>query len=39
MSNPDTNQRQDRTRNPDTFLSGPVGPLGESDRRRFFGED
>ena len=31
--------REDRTRNPDTFLSGPVGPLGESDRRRFFGED
>ena len=30
---------EDRTRNPDTFLSGPGGPLGESDRRRFFGED
>ena len=31
--------RDDRTRNPDTFLSGPAGPLGETDRRRFFGED
>ena len=31
--------REDRTRNPDTFLSGPGGPLGESDRRRFFGKD
>ena len=31
--------REDRTRNPDTFLSGPGGPLGEHDRRRFFGED
>ena len=31
--------REDRTRNPDTFLSGPGEPLGESDRRRFFGED
>ena len=31
--------REDRTRNPDTFLSGPGGPLGESDRRRFFGEE
>ena len=31
--------REDRTRNPDTFLSGPAGPLGESDRRRFFGDD
>ena len=31
--------RKDRTRNPDTFLSGPGGPLGESDRRRYFGED
>ena len=31
--------REDRTRNPDTFLSGPDGPLGEPDRRRFFGED
>ena len=30
--------RQDRTRNPDTFLSGPGEPLTESDRRRFFGE-
>ena len=31
--------REDRTRNPDTFLSGPGEPLGEADRRRFFGED
>ena len=31
--------REDRTRNPDTFLSGPGAPLGEPDRRRFFGED
>ena len=31
--------RDDRTRNPDTFLSGPGEPLGETDRRRFFGED
>ena len=31
--------REDRTRNPDTFLSGPGDSLGESDRRRFFGED
>ena len=31
--------REDRTRNPDTFLSGPGEPLTESDRRRFFGED
>ena len=31
--------REDRTRNPDTFLSGPGAPLGEADRRRFFGED
>ena len=31
--------REDRTRNPDTFLSGPGEPLSESDRRRFFGED
>ena len=31
--------REDRTRNPDTFLSGPGEPLDESDRRRFFGED
>ena len=29
--------REDRTRNPDTFLSGPGDPLTESDRRRFFG--
>ena len=31
--------REDRTRNPDTFLSGPGDPLGETERRRFFGED
>ena len=31
--------REDRTRNPDTFLSGPGETLSESDRRRFFGED
>ena len=31
--------REDRTRNPDTFLSGPGEPLGERDRRRFFGDD
>ena len=31
--------REDRTRNPDTFLSGPGGPLSETDHRRFFGED
>ena len=31
--------RDDRTRNPDTFLSGPGEPLGETDRRRFFGEE
>ena len=31
--------REDRTRNPDTFLSGPGEPLGETERRRFFGED
>ena len=31
--------REDRTRNPDTFLSGPGAPLGESGRRRYFGED
>ena len=30
--------REDRTRNPDTFLSGPGGPLGEAERRRYFGE-
>ena len=29
--------REDRTRNPDTFLSGPDGALDESDRLRFFG--
>ena len=31
--------REDRTRNPDTFLSGPGSPLTEVDRRRYFGED
>ena len=31
--------RNDRTRNPDTFLSGPGEPLTESHRRRFFGQD
>ena len=31
--------RDDRTRNPDTFLSGPGGPLGETERRRYFGEE
>lgn len=31
--------REDRTRNPDTFLSGPGSPLTESDRRRYFGEE
>ena len=31
--------REDRTRNPDTFLSGPGEPLDDADRRRFFGED
>ena len=31
--------RDDRTRNPDTFLSGPGSHLGETDRRRYFGED
>ena len=31
--------REDRTRNPDTFLSGPGESLGETDRRRFFGEE
>jgi len=30
---------EDRTRNPDTFLSGPGEPLDEAARRRFFGED
>ena len=30
--------RDDRTRNPDTFLSGPAEPLTEPHRRRFFGE-
>ena len=31
--------RDDRTRNPDTFLSGPVQPLDETARRRYFGEE
>ena len=31
--------REDRTRNPDTFLSGPGETLSETDRRRFFGEE
>ena len=31
--------RDDRTRNPDTFLSGPGEKLDESDRRRYFGEE
>ncbi len=31
--------REDRTRNPDTFFSGPGDPLDENDRRRFFGQD
>ena len=31
--------REDRTRNPDTFLSGPVQPLDETARRRYFGEE
>ena len=31
--------REDRARNPDTFLSGPGGPLGEYERRRYFGEE
>ena len=31
--------REDRTRNPDTFLSGPVLPLDEAARRRYFGEE
>ena len=30
--------REDRTRNPDTFLSGPGEPLAEADRLRYFGE-
>ena len=34
-----TKWREDRTRNPDTFLSGPAAPLDETARRRFFGED
>ena len=31
--------REDRTRNLDTFLSGPVQPLDETARRRYFGEE
>ena len=31
--------RDDRTRNPDTFLSGPGSPLNEPEHRRYFGED
>ncbi len=31
--------RQDRTRVPDTFLSGPGPTLDEAARRRYFGED
>jgi 2-polyprenyl-6-methoxyphenol hydroxylase-like FAD-dependent oxidoreductase len=31
--------REDRTRNPDTFLSGPVQLLDETARRRYFGEE
>ena len=31
--------REDRTRNPDTFLSGPGAPLDDDARRRYFGED
>ena len=31
--------REDRTRNPDTFLSGPGAPLDDIAHRRFFGED
>ena len=31
--------RSDRSRNPDTFLSGPGAPLGEAERRRYFGEE
>lgn len=30
---------QDRTRHPDTFISGPGQPLDETARRRFFGEE
>ena len=30
--------REDRRRNPDTFLSGPGDTLGEAERRRYFGE-
>ena len=31
--------REDRSRNPDVLLSGPVRALDEGDRRRFFGEE
>ena len=31
--------REDRTRNPDTFLSGPGAPLDDEAKRRFFGDD
>ena len=31
--------RDDRSRNPDTFLSGPGETLDEKARRRFFGEE
>ena len=31
--------QQDRTRNPDVFLSGPIATLDETARRRFFGEE
>ena len=31
--------REDRTRNPDVFLSGPIRELDETARRRFFGEE
>ena len=31
--------REDRTRNPDTFLSGPGRALDETARRRYFGEE
>ena len=30
--------REDRTRNPDTFLSGPGAPLDDEARRRYFGQ-
>ena len=31
--------REDRTRNPDVLLSGPIRELDETARRRFFGEE